>query len=94
MIEVLYTPEFKRRYRELPSAIQRKAEQRETLFRENPFHPLLRTEKLRPHSKEYWSFRIDPHYRIVFRFKDASSRSVIFLTCGHHNWIYRYVVTH
>lgn len=92
MTEIFYTPEFEKRYRTLPIAVQKKAERRETLFRENPFHPSLQTEKLKPKSKEYWSFRIDPAYRILFRFR--SDRSVYFLTCGHHSWIYQYVVTH
>lgn len=92
MIEIHYTPEFERRYQELSVAVQRKAERREKLFRENPFHPPLRTEKLKPKEKEYWSFRIDNEYRILFRF--ASGNKVIFLTCGHHSWIYRYVLTH
>jgi len=92
MIEVFYTSEFKRRYQELPLYIQRKAEKRELFFRRNPFDPLLKTEKLQPKEKEYWSFRIDREYRIIFCFKN--SNKVIFLTCGHHNWIYRYILTH
>ncbi len=91
MTTVHYTPEFARRYRELPRTIQQKAERREVLFRSNPFHPSLRTEKLAPREKEYWSFRIDREYRIIFRFGD--DHSVYFLTCGHHNWVYRYVLT-
>lgn len=91
MIEIECTPEFDRRYKELPRAVQRKAERREKLFRQNPFHPALRTEKLKPKEKEYWSFRIDPGYRIIFRF--SGTNTIIFLTCGHHSWIYRYVMT-
>lgn len=88
MIEVLYTPEFSKRYRKLPLSVQKKAERREIIFRENPFHPALKTEKLEPRAREYWSFRIDRNYRVIFRFSDH--RRVVFLTCGHHNWIYRY----
>jgi len=92
MTDIFYTPEFEKRYRALPAAVQKKAERREVMFRENPFHPSLQTEKLKPKSKECWSFRIDPAHRIVFRFRDGGS--VYFLTCGHHSWIYRYVITH
>lgn len=92
MREINYTPEFERRYQELLLAVQKKAERREKLFRRNPFHPSLQTEKLRPKEKEYWSFRIDNDYRILFRF--ANDNKILFLTCGHHNWIYRYVITH
>lgn len=91
MTEIFYTPEFKRRYQKLPLAIQKKAERRENIFRQNPFHPLLNTEKLKPKQKEYWSFRIDKSYRIIFRF---NNKQIIFITCGHHSWIYQYLITH
>jgi mRNA-degrading endonuclease RelE of RelBE toxin-antitoxin system len=91
MTEIYYTEEFLRRYRELPPPVQWKAEAREQLFRENPFHPSLKTEKLQPLEKEYWSLRVDRNYRIIFRFGEANK--VYFVTCGHHNWIYRYLLT-
>lgn len=92
MTEIVYTPEFARRYHDLPLAIQKKAEKCERIFRANSFHPSLHTEKLQPRGKQYWSFRIDRDYRILFRFAD--NRHIIFLTCGHHNWIYHYILTH
>ena len=91
-MNVLYTPEFKRRYQELPSTVQKKAERRERMFRQNPFHPSLGTEKLRPREKEYWGFRIDKEYRMLFRFRDDTT--IYLVTCGHHKWIYRYILTH
>lgn len=92
MIEIVYTPEFARRYQYLPLAVKKKAEKHERMFRENPSHPSLNTEKLQPRGKQYWSFRIDRDYRILFRFADH--HRIIFLTCGHHNWIYHYILTH
>jgi len=92
MIEIQYTEEFERRYQELPPPVQRKAERRARLFRENPFHPALKTEKLQPLKREYWSFRIDRSYRIIFRFEGTDK--VLFVTCGHHHWIYRYLLAH
>lgn len=92
MIEVRYTAEFSRRYQELPLFAQKKTELKERIFRANPFHPSLNTEKLQPKEKEYWSIRIDRDYRILFRFID--NNKIVFVTCGHHNWIYRYITTH
>ena len=89
MIEIVVTQEFERNYDELPRAIQKKAERRQALFVENPFHPSLETEKLNPKSREVWSFRIDRQYRIVFRFIDGTH--VLFLTVGPHHWIYRHL---
>ncbi len=88
MIEIYITKEFETCFQELPKPIQRKAERKEKIFRQNPFHPSLHTEKLEPKSKQVWSFRIDREYRILFRF--INHNKILFLTCGHHNWIYRY----
>jgi len=89
MPTIYYTEEFEERFKELPLNIQKKAARRELIFRQNPFNPLLNTEKLHPKSREVWSFRVDENYRILFRFKD--NNVVYFLTAGPHHWIYRYM---
>ncbi len=86
-LTIYYTDEFLRCYRELPSAIQRKAERRELMFRENPHHPSLHTEKLHPKNREVLSFRIDDSYRVLFRFDGHNT--VYFLAAGPHSGIYR-----
>jgi mRNA-degrading endonuclease RelE of RelBE toxin-antitoxin system len=88
MIEILITEEFEKQYQRLPLPIQKKAEKKEKIFRQNPFYSSLHTEKLEPKSKEVWSFRIDQEYRILFKYLNPNK--IIFLTCGHHSWIYRY----
>lgn len=88
MLELLTTDEFEKKFKELPTAIRKKAEKKEEIFRQNPYHPSLHTEKLAPKHKEVWSARIDREYRVIFRFLD--NNQVLLLTCGHHNWIYRY----
>lgn len=87
MIEVIVTREFEKRYRKLPGFIQKKAEKQEQLFRQNPFHPSLNTEKLEPKNRKVWSFRVDRHYRIFFRFLDG--QTVLLLTIGPHDWVYK-----
>jgi len=86
-MNVLFSAEFKRRYKDLPLSIQKKAEKQERVFRENPFHPSLHTEKLVPKGKEMWSIRVDRRYRIFFRSIDGST--AYFLTIGPHDWIYK-----
>lgn len=86
-VTIFYTEEFESQYKKLPKAIQKKAERREALFRENPFSAMLDTEKLHPKGKEIWSFRIDDSYRILFRFHDRDT--IYFLAVGPHGWIYR-----
>jgi mRNA-degrading endonuclease RelE of RelBE toxin-antitoxin system len=86
-VEILLTDEFIKRYQQLPSAIQKKAEKQEQLFRQNPFYPSLHTEKLEPKGKQVWSFRVDRSYRILFKFMESDK--VVFLTIGPHDWIYK-----
>lgn len=86
-MEIDYVREFRERYSELPEKIKLKAEKQENIFRSNPLHPSLHTEKLSPKSKEVWSFRVDKNYRVIFKF--SGKNRVIFLSVGHHHWIYR-----
>lgn len=86
-MEILLTKEFKEKFFCLDKTIQKKAEKQTNLFKINPFHPSLHTEKLVPKSKEVWSFRIDKKYRIIFRF--INKNEVLFLTTGPHDWIYK-----
>jgi len=74
------------RYAELSVALQKKAEKQERLFKHNPFHPSLNTEKIEPKGKEIWTIRIDRKYRIALKLEGDKA---IFLTCGPHDWIYR-----
>jgi Txe/YoeB family toxin of Txe-Axe toxin-antitoxin module len=39
-----------------------------TILVNNPNHPSLNTEKLLPESDGLYSFRLDIHYRAIFRF--------------------------
>jgi mRNA-degrading endonuclease RelE of RelBE toxin-antitoxin system len=86
-MRIVTAAEFDKRYQKLPLIIQKKAEKQEKIFRSNPFHPSLHTEKLEPKNKELWSIRIDKSYRIIFRFIDGNT--VLFLTTGPHDWIYK-----
>ena len=87
MHKLITTAEFTSRYRELPTAIKNKLKKQERLFITNPFYPSLHTEKLQPKDKQYWSFRVDRSYRVLFRFSE--SNEVILITVGTHDWIYR-----
>lgn len=88
MIQILTTATFDRLFQNLPTKIQLKAAKKTELFKENPFNPILRTEKLHPPKHDVWSFRVDIHYRIVFKF--IGSKRAEFWFIGHHNKIYDY----
>ena len=87
MKTVIVTDEFEKQFRKLPKPVQKKALKQESLFRENPLHSSLHTEKLNPKDRELWSFRVDKNYRILFRF--LNGEAVLFLAVGHHSWIYK-----
>ena len=87
MVEIEYTPEFEEEYRRLSALLKKRAQKQEGLFRSNPFHPSLNTEKLEPHSMGVWSFRVDIKFRVIFKFLGNSH--VRFLNVGPHDWIYR-----
>ncbi len=88
MFGIFYTDEFSHRYKELPEAIKKKLRKQEKIFRINPHHPSLNTEKLQPKDRELWSFRVDKSYRVIFCFLEG--RKVVLLTVGPHNWIYSF----
>ena len=85
----IQTPQtFDKLFAKLPKKIQVKAALKTQLFKTNLFHPSLKTEKLNPKSYDVWSFRVDLHYRIVFKF---TARDLVeFRFIGHHNDIYDY----
>lgn len=90
MIDILTTATFDQLFQSLPTKIQLKAATKTELFRENPFNPILRTEKLHPPKHDVWSFRVNIHYRIVFKF--IGSKQAEFRFIGHHNKIYDYEI--
>ena len=87
MIELLSSDEFEDRFRALPKQLQRKALKQQKIFSNNPLHPSLNTEKIAPKDRGIWTFRVDEKYRIAFRF--VGGRTVLLLTVGPHDWIYK-----
>lgn len=80
--KILYHPNFKSAFQSLPKLLQEKAIAKEVLFRENIFHPLLRTHKLKGRLSGLYSFSVDYQYRILFKFY---KKSVIFLDIDNHD---------
>lgn len=82
-MEIYYSPVFRRQYRALPLTIKLRAEKAEKLFRRDPFSPQLKTHKLGGHFKNYWTFSVDFHYRIIFEF--YKKNMVRFHLVGDHS---------
>ncbi len=81
--EIRTDPGFEKKYKKLPKKVKSKAQIKEQLFRDNPFHPILRTHKLHGKEKESWTFWIDYIYRIKFIFLEEDI--VLFLDIGTHD---------
>ena len=80
-MKIYYHPQFAKSYRFLNKEIKKKAEMKEKIFRNNTFHPSLKTHKLTGKLKNQWSFLVDNKYRILFEF---DNKDVIFLDIGTH----------
>lgn len=80
---VEYSNKFLKSLKRLPQKIIKEAEKKEEIFKENPFHPILRTHKLSGRDKESWGLWITLSYRIKFIF--LSDEKVLFLEIGTHD---------
>lgn len=66
MVSVKYSERFLKRLDRLPERLVQKTQERENLFKHNPFHSILRTHKLHGKLKNEWAFWVDYRYRIKF----------------------------
>jgi len=82
-MRIIYAPKFAREYKKLSKKIKKAAEEREVVFRSNPFDPVLETHKLHGRLKEFWSFSIGFRHRIIFEFADGDV--VYFHSVGDHD---------
>lgn len=57
--------------------LEKKFEKQISFFKDNPFHPGLKTELLEPRRMKIWSFRIDRKYRALFIFHEKDIVEII-----------------
>jgi len=76
-MKVYYSSKFAKEYKRLPKRIKLQAEDKEKIFRNDPFSPSLKTHKLTGRLKTYWAFSIDYQFRIIFELRDEVPQ------CGH-----------
>lgn len=82
-MQIIYSPKFAKEYRKLPLPIKKLAEQKEKVFRKDPFDPRLHTHKLTGRLRDFWAFSIDYSHRIIFEFAEADI--VYFHSVGSHD---------
>ena len=83
-MRIVYSSKFAREYKKFPDSIKDLAEEREIIFRNDPFDPKLKTHKLKGKLKGFLSFSIDQKYRIIFELS-KDGKSVYFHSVGDHS---------
>ena len=84
-MEIDFNAKFKKQYKKLPWEIRKKFLRRLDMFKENPYHPLLNTHKLRGKKRAFRSINITGDYRALFLWKGDV---VIFHQIGTHSELY------
>jgi len=72
-MEIVLTQKFLKQLQKqhsLAAVISKQVE----LFRNNPFHPSLHTEKMEPKKEEIYSFRINKQWRVLFKKKKQDKK--------------------
>jgi mRNA-degrading endonuclease YafQ of YafQ-DinJ toxin-antitoxin module len=81
--KIEYSKKFLRSLRKLTEKTIDQAEEKEKIFKDDLFHPILKTHKLSGKDKECWAFWINYSHRIKFTFSDDGY--VLFLDIGTHD---------
>lgn len=92
-MQLVWSPGFSRELKRLicRSPQLKKPEQTLQKLAEDPFHPGLRTHKLKGDLAERWACSIDYSNRIVFKFvqnPDSGTEEILLLTLGSHDEVY------
>lgn len=69
-MHIQYSTRFAKQFKKLPSPIQELAEDKIVIFQSDPFDRRLKTHKLTGELNDFWAFRINYSYRVMFYFLD------------------------
>lgn len=81
-MKIIYSPRFAKSYKKLDKQIKLLAEDKEEIFRRDPFSSSLKTHKLKGKLSEFYSFSISYHFRVVFHFENENT--IVFDNIGAH----------
>jgi len=82
-MQIIYSPQFIKDYKRIDNKTKEKAEEKERIFRKNPFNARLKTHKLSGRLYDLWSFFVDYDCRIIFEIK--SEKVIVFHAIGGHS---------
>jgi mRNA-degrading endonuclease YafQ of YafQ-DinJ toxin-antitoxin module len=80
---IAYSPRFFKVYKKLSLEIKKKVEERECVFKMDPFDPSLKTHKLNGEFSDLWAFSVDYKTRIIFEFENQ--KTARFHVIGSHD---------
>jgi len=80
-MQLIYTAHFKKDYKKLSYAIQKKTDEKIKLLVENLSHPSLRVKKVKKY-QHVLEGSINKNYRFLFQ---ITSEGYLFLRIGKHN---------
>ncbi|MBI4846137.1 MAG: hypothetical protein HY810_06680 [Candidatus Omnitrophica bacterium] len=81
--ELIFTETFKRNYQELPKELQKRFDNKLSLFLENPKHPSLNIHRYQT-NENIWEAYISEKYRFTF---SVSKEAITFRNIGPHSII-------
>lgn len=82
-MRIQYSARFAKQFKKLPAHIQELAEDKINIFQVDPFDPRLKTHKLTGKLKNFWAFRINYSFRVIFFFLD--DRTIRLSAVGNHD---------
>lgn len=85
--KINYSPTFLKGLKKLPKDQLKSLARQEKIFLQNPFDSRLKTHKLKGELKDFYSFSVSYHWRIVFHFeKDDTVALDMIGTHGVYKW--------
>ena len=86
-MRVIYDSKFLKEFKKAPRGVQEKADELLTPLKEEPFHPLLHTKKLKGPLYGLYSFRV-LEYRVIFEIEKPEI--IRLLAIRHRKDVYQY----
>lgn len=86
-MKLSFSKRFEKSARKLPITEQKKLAQLLSILQTSLDNPELHLKKLQPPLNDYFSFRINREYRVLFRF--ISPDEILLTKVGHRKDIYR-----
>lgn len=85
-MRVFYLRKFIKQYKKLPLDAKKQAEEKEVIFRKDPYDPSLKTHKLHGELLGFYAFSVSSKLRIIFDFD--KNGDVRFYNIGNHDVYY------